>query len=98
MENKTTNRAKMSYKRCIKVARLQYLQRGYKASEATSVTSHLFCFTLAVFLADLLDSDFFPNNKIDFSLANANNSASFKSKWFETDGFYSFTNNKQSCE
>ena len=35
MENKTTNRAKMSNKRCIK-ARLQYLQRGYKASEATS--------------------------------------------------------------
>ena len=32
MENKTTNRAKMSNKQCIK-ARLQYLQRGYKASE-----------------------------------------------------------------
>ena len=29
MESKTTNRAKMSNKRCIK-ARLQYLQRGYK--------------------------------------------------------------------
>ena len=36
MENKTTNRAKMSNKRCIK-ARLQYFtQRGYKASEVTS--------------------------------------------------------------
>ena len=32
MENKTTNRAKMSNNRCIK-ARLQYLQRGYKAGE-----------------------------------------------------------------
>ena len=31
-ENKTINRAKMSNKQCIK-ARLQYLQRGYKASE-----------------------------------------------------------------
>ena len=51
--------AKMSNKRCIK-ARLQNLQGGYKAlaSEATSCTSHLFCFTLAVFLADLLDSPF----------------------------------------
>ena len=42
MENKTTNRAKMSNKRCIK-ARLQYLQRGYKASEATSRAT---CFAL----------------------------------------------------
>ena len=42
MENKTTNRAKMSNKRCIK-ARLQYLQRGYKASEATSRAA---CFAL----------------------------------------------------
>ena len=45
MENKTTNRAKMSNKRCIK-ARLQYLQAGYKASEATSRAT------------DLLDSPF----------------------------------------
>ena len=30
MDNKTTNRAKMSYKQFIK-ARLQYLRRGYKA-------------------------------------------------------------------
>ena len=34
MENKITNRAKMSNKRCIK-ARLQYLQRRCKVSEAT---------------------------------------------------------------
>ena len=39
MENKTTNRAKMSNKRCIK-ARLQHLQRGYKAGEATSKTTY----------------------------------------------------------
>ena len=52
-ENKTTKRAKMS---CIN-ARLQYLQGGYKASEATSRAT-LFCFTLAVFLADVLDSPF----------------------------------------
>ena len=42
MENKLTNRAKLSNKRCIK-ARLQYLQRGYKASEATSRAT---CFAL----------------------------------------------------
>ena len=36
------------------------------------------------------------NNKIHFSLANANNS--FKRKRFENDGFCSFTNNKQTCE
>ena len=42
LENKTTNRAKMSNKRCIK-ARLQYLQPGYKASEATSRAT---CFAL----------------------------------------------------
>ena len=56
MENKTTNRAKMSNKRCIK-ARLQYLQRGHKA-QRRDITSHLFCYTLVVFLADLLDSPF----------------------------------------
>ena len=42
MENKITNRAKTSNKQCIK-ARLQYLQRGYKASEATSQAT---CFAL----------------------------------------------------
>ena len=54
MEKKPTNRGKMSHKRCIR-ARLQYLQHSYKASEATSRGA---CFTLAVFLADLLDSPF----------------------------------------
>ena len=54
MENKTTNRAKMSNKRCIK-ARLQYLQRGY-IKLVSDITNHLFCFILTVFLADLLDS------------------------------------------
>ena len=56
MEKKPTNRGKMSNKRCIR-ARLQYLQHSkcYKASEATSWGA---CFTLAVFLADLLDSPF----------------------------------------
>ena len=52
MENKPTNRGKMSNKQCIR-ARLQYLQHSYKASEATSLAA---CFTLVVFLADLLDS------------------------------------------
>ena len=42
MENKTTKRAKMSNEQGIK-ARLQYLQRGYKASEATSRAT---CFAL----------------------------------------------------
>ena len=56
MENKTTNRAKMSNKRCIK-ARLQYLQRGYKASEATSPVPCI-ASIVAVFQADLLDSLF----------------------------------------
>ena len=54
MEKKPTNRGKMSNKRCIR-ARLQYLQHSYKASEATSRAA---CFTLAVFLTDLLDSPF----------------------------------------
>ena len=53
MENKTTNGAKMFNKRCIK-ARLQYLQRGDKASEAASRAT---CFALLQ-LADLLDSHF----------------------------------------
>ena len=38
------------------------------------------------------------NNKIHFSLANANNSARFKRKMLENDGFCSFTSNKQTCE
>ena len=42
MENKITNRAKMSNKLWIK-ARLQYLQRGYKASETTLQAT---CFAL----------------------------------------------------
>ena len=76
MENKTTNRAKMYNKRCIK-GRLQYLQRGFKASEATSQAT---CFAL-LFVAGLLFlHTFCLNNKIHYSLANANNSASFKRK------------------
>ena len=54
---KTTNRAKMSNKRCMK-ARLQYLQREVIKQLVSDTTSHLFCLTLAVFLADLLDSPF----------------------------------------
>ena len=46
----------MSNKRCIK-ARLQYLQRGYKASEATSPVTCI-ALIVAVFQADLLDSPF----------------------------------------
>ena len=76
MENKTTNRAKMFNKRCIK-ARLQYLQRGYEASEATSQAT---CFALLFVAGLLLLHTFCLNNKIHFSLANANNSASFKRK------------------
>ena len=38
------------------------------------------------------------NNKIHFSLANANNSASFKRKIVKNYGFCSFTNNEQTCE
>ena len=38
------------------------------------------------------------NNKIHFSLANANNSASFKRKMVKNHRFCSFTNNKQTCE
>ena len=81
MENKTTNRAKMSNKRCIK-ARLQYLQRGYKASEATSRGT---CFLLLYFSGfpgwlPRFSLQIFCLNKIHFSLANANNSASFQRK------------------
>ena len=57
MENRTTNRAKMSNKRCMK-ARLQYLQGGYKAREATSRATCFVFNTLAVFLDYLLDSPF----------------------------------------
>ena len=45
MKTNLQNRAKMSNKRCIK-ARLQYLQRGYKAGEATSRVT---CFALLWF-------------------------------------------------
>ena len=92
MENKTTNRAKMSNKWCIK-ARLLYLQRGYKASEATSRAA---CFaryfsgfpgSLAWFSFQI----FCLNNKLHFSLANANISASFKRKMV----WKSFTIHKQ---
>ena len=80
MENKLANRAKLSNKRCIK-ARLQYLQRGYKASETTSRAP---CFPLLSrfsWLTCLILFRFFcPNNKINLSLANANNSASFERK------------------
>ena len=82
MENRTTNRAKMSNKRCIK-ARQQYLQGGYKAREATLRATCFVFNTLVVFLAYLLDSPFrlfCLNNKINFSLANATNSASLESK------------------
>ena len=47
-ENKTTNRAKMSY---IK-ARLQCLQGGYKTIEATSRVTCFALLLIAVFLAD----------------------------------------------
>ena len=73
MENKTTNRAKMSncstYSAVIKLVK-------------SDITSRLFCFTLAVFLAGLLNTlqIFCPNNKIHLSLADANNSTSFKRK------------------
>ena len=82
MENKTTNRAKMSncstYSAVIKLVK-------------SDITSRLFCFlfTLAVFLAGLLNTlqIFCPNNKIHLSLADDNNSTSFKRKmvwkgWF----------------
>ena len=100
MENKTTNRAKMSNKRCIKV-RLQYLQRGYKASEATSLAT---CFALLVFtfnsgfpgwLTWFSLQIFCLNNTIHFSLAN--NSAGFKRRWFKMTVFaHSQTTNKLS--
>ena len=82
MENKPTNRAKMSNKRCIK-ARLQYLQRCYKASEAASREPPvLLYFGFPGWLAWFSPQIFWPNNQIHFSLANANNSASFKRKMF----------------
>ena len=71
MENTPTNRGKMSNKRCIK-AKLQYLQRE------PPVLFYLSGFpgSLAWFSFQM----FCLNNKILFSLANANNSASFKRK------------------
>ena len=39
-------------------ARLQYLRREVIKQLVSDITSRLFCFTLAVFLADLLDSPF----------------------------------------
>ena len=97
MENKTPNKAKMSNKWYTK-ARLQYSQRGYKVSEKTSQAP---CFALLRFswlTCLILPSHFFLNNKIHFSLANANNSTSFKRKMVKNHGFCSFTNNKQTCE
>ena len=77
------NRAKMSNKRCIK-ARLQYLQRGHKASEATSLVL-LYFIGFPGWLAWFSLQIFCLNSIIQFSLANANYSASFKrkmvSKW-----------------
>ena len=69
MENKTTNRAKMSNKRCLK-ARLQYLQRGYKTCEATpqAIISVLLYFSgFSCWLAWFVLQIFSLNNKIHFS-------------------------------
>ena len=76
MQNKTTNRAKIPNKRCIK-ARLQYLNLLKRHHEPpvllyfSGVPGWLAWFPLQIFRV---------NNKIHFSLANANNSASFKRK------------------
>ena len=99
MENKTTNRAKMSNNRCIKQDCSTY--SAVIKLVKSDITGRLFCFTLAVFLAGLLNTlqIFCPNNKIHLSLADDNNSTEvLREKWFEKDGFCSFTNNKQTCE
>ena len=82
MENKTTNWAKMSNKRCMK-ARLQYLQREVikqlvKRHHEPPVLIYFSGFPgwLAWFSLQI----FCLKNKTHFSLANANNSASFKRK------------------
>ena len=99
MENETTNRAKMSNKRCIKAcARLQYLQRGYNWSLWSDITSHLFCVTWAVFLADLLHSPFrffVQIIKFTFPQLMLITVQVLREIWFENDGFCSFTNNTQ---
>ena len=88
MENKPTNRGKMSNKRCIR-ARLQYLYSvGYKTSEPPVV---LYFNGFPGWLAGFSLPMFCLNNKIQFSLANANNSASFKRKIVLNHRFCSFT-------
>ena len=76
MENKPTNRTKIWNKRC------STYRLGYKAREATSrATSFGFMLWRFSWLTCLiLSSIFCLNNKIHFSVANANNSASFKRK------------------
>ena len=78
--------------------RLQYLQRGYKASEATSQAT---CFGYWLYfkgfpgwLAWFSLQIFCLSNEIHFSLANANNSASFKRKMVWKWRF-SLTHNQQ---
>ena len=58
MENRTTNRAKVSDKQCIK-SQIQALTAQFKDGESDiKIASHLFCITLVVFLEELLDSFF----------------------------------------
>ena len=71
------------------------IQRCYKASEATSPTVF---FSLVAFLADLLDSSFIFfvwKIKFTFPLLILMIAQVLKEKWFKSDGFCSFTNNKQ---
>ena len=56
MENRTTNRAKMSDKPCIK-SQIAVLTVQVKDGKSDiKIASHLFCITLVVFLEDLRDS------------------------------------------
>ena len=88
VENKTTNRAKMSNKRCVK-ARLQYLQRSYKASEATSRAT---CFALlqpfSWLTCLILPSDVFVSIiQFTFLQLILIIAQVLKQKWFDNDGF-----------
>ena len=85
MENKPSNRAKMSNKRCIK-ARLQYFRYLQRKPPVL-----LYCSGFPGWLAWFSLQMFCLNNKIHFSLANANNSASFKRKMVLNHRFCSFT-------
>ena len=75
MENKTTNGAKMSNKRCSTYrAVIKLVKRHHKPPVLlyfSGFPGWLTWFSLQIFC---------PNNKIQFSLATANNSASFKRK------------------